>query len=294
MVLILEIQIQYIFNVRGDITGGGFFHPKDSSGNWVNPFDYKFSGGQGGRDYYDENNGWTYRWDVQHNTKELIRMMGGSEAFCESLDQLFREPLGRTRSSFYSQWPDQTANVGQFTMANEPSMHIPYLYCYAGQPWKTQKRVRSLVEQWFRNDVAGVPGDEDGGGLSAFVVFSMIGFYPVGVGQDVYVIGSPFFPKVKLDLGQRTKEIINRIKKEQGDNNEDSNADNHVYLEIEAQNVSHDNKYIRSATFNGKDWDKCWFTYSDIENGGKFVFVMGNKANREWGTSPLPPSAEDY
>ena len=90
--------------------------------------------------------------------------MGSPEAFAANLDATFREPLGRNKYGFYAQLPDQTANVGQFTMGNEPSLHIPYLYNYAGQPWKTQKRIRSLLSQWFRNDLMGVPGDEDGGG----------------------------------------------------------------------------------------------------------------------------------
>jgi len=155
----------------------GFFHPKTDDGKFVQPFDYRFSGGQGTRGYYDENNGWTYRWDVQHNVADLINLMGGRENFINNLNDMFAEPLGKSKYEFYAQIPDQTGNVGQFSIGNEPSLHIPYLYNYAGQPWKTQKRIRSLVEQWFRNDVMGVPGDEDGGGMSAFVVFSAIGFY---------------------------------------------------------------------------------------------------------------------
>ena len=96
-------------------------------------------------------------------------------------------------------------------MANEPSLHIPYLYNYAQTPWKTQQRIRSLVHQWFRNDLMGVPGDEDGGGLSSFVVFSMMGFYPVTPGLPVYHIGSPFFSSVKMKLSNgKVLEIIAR------------------------------------------------------------------------------------
>ncbi len=159
-----------------------FFHPKDKQGNFIEPFDYKFSGGMGAREYYGENNAWIYRWDVQHNVADLIHLMGGREKFVQHLDQTFREPLGRSKYAFYAQLPDHTGNVGQFSMANEPSLHIPYLYNYAGEPWKTQKRMRNLVTEWFRNDLMGVPGDEDGGGMSAFVVFSQLGFYPVHTG----------------------------------------------------------------------------------------------------------------
>ena len=116
--------------------------------------------------------------------------MGGQASFIERLNQTFNEPLGRSKFDFYHQLPDHTGNVGQFSMANEPCLHIPYLYNYAGQPWMTQKRIRVLLNQWFRNDLMGVPGDEDGGGMTAFVVFSMMGFYPVTPGSPTYNIGS--------------------------------------------------------------------------------------------------------
>ena len=177
-----------------------FFHPKDKNGKFIEPFDYRFSGGQGAREYYGENNAWVYRWDVPHNVGDLIAIMGGADRFIENLNQTFREPLGRGKYSFYAQLPDHTGNVGQFSMANEPSLHIPYLYNYAGQPWMTQKRIRTLLKEWFRNDLMGVPGDEDGGGMSAFVAFSSMGFYPVTPGSPTYNIGSPMFPYVKMTL----------------------------------------------------------------------------------------------
>ena len=205
-----------------------FFHPKDKDGKFIEPFDYKFSGGMGARGFYDENNAWTYRWDVQHNIPDLIHLMGGKEEFVKNLDATFSEPLGRSKFEFYAQLPDQTGNVGQFSMANEPSLHIPYLYNFAGQPWKTQKRLRKLLHEWFRNDLMGVPGDEDGGGLSSFVVFSSLGFYPVTPGKPVYTIGSPMFEHVLLTL------------------------ENGKIFEVDAKNASDVNKYIQSATLNGE------------------------------------------
>ncbi len=250
----------------------GFFHPKDSAGNFIEPFDYVFSGGLGARGSYGENNGWIYRWDVQHNIGDLISLMGGRENFVNNLDGMFSQPLGKGKYAFYAQLPDQTGNVGQFSMANEPALHIPYLYNYAGQPWKTQKRIRSLLKEWFRNDLMGVPGDEDGGGMSSFVVFSSMGFYPVTPGSPTYNIGSPLFEKVKVRL------------------------DNGKYFEIEARGCSAENKYIQSATLDGKALDKPWFSHKDLINGGKLILQMGNKANRNWGSSPndAPPSAEAY
>ncbi len=246
----------------------GFFHPKDEAGAFIAPFDYRFSGGIGARDYYDENNGWTYRWDVQHDVAGLVRLMGGPERFVANLDQTFEEPLGRSRYEFYSQLPDQTGNVGQFSMGNEPSLHIPYLYNYAGAPWKTQKRVRSLLEAWFRNDLMGIPGDEDGGGLSAFVVFSSMGFYPVTPGTDAYNIGSPIFRRVTIRL------------------------ENGKRFTIEARGASHDAKYVRSARLNGFPWNKPWFPYAAALAGGTLELTMGDRPNKAWGAAPqdAPPS----
>ena len=246
-----------------------FFHPKDNEGEFIRPFDYKFSGGMGARKYYGENNAWVYRWDVPHNVADLIDLMGGREEFIENLEATFNEPLGRSKYAFYAQLPDHTGNVGQFSMANEPSLHIPYLYNYAGQPWKTQKRIRKLLHEWFRNDLMGLPGDEDGGGMSAFVAFSQMGFYPVTPGMASYNIGSPVFEKSVIDLG-----------------------DGKTFT-IHAKNVSYENKYIQSATLNGKEWNKPWFKHEEIQNGGELILLMGPKANRKWGAAKeaAPPSA---
>lgn len=252
-----------LFNAETD-----FFHPKDSKGNFVMPFNYKFSGGQGARGFYGENNAWTYRWDVQHNVADLINLMGGRDAFVANLDVTLIEPLGKSKFEFYAQLPDNTGNVGQFSMANEPSLHIPYLYNYAGQPWKTQKLIRTLLKEWFRNDLMGVPGDEDGGGMSAFVAFSKIGFYPVTPGSPTYNIGSPIFSESVIKLA------------------------NGKEFRITAKNCSEDNKYVQSAKLNGKDWTKPWFSHEAIKDGGTLELTMGNTANKSWGSSPddAPPS----
>lgn len=244
-----------------------FFHPKNKDGKFIEPMDYRYDGGLGARDYYDENNGYVYRWDVQHNIGDLISMIGGNKAFTSALDSMFNEPLGMSKWSFYSFLPDHTGNVGMFSMANEPSLHIPYLYNYAGQPWKTQKRIRTLLNQWFRNDVMGVPGDEDGGGMSAFVVFSQMGFYPVTPGSPTYNIGSPVFTDVKVDLG------------------------NGNTFEVKANNASPENKYVQSARLNGEVLNQPWFQHSDIAQGGLLELEMGPKANKTWGTKTPPPSA---
>jgi predicted alpha-1,2-mannosidase len=237
----------------------GFFHPKDADGQFIEPLDYSFSGGMGAREYYGENNAWVYRWDVQHDIPGLISLMGGPEAFVKKLDETFATPLGRSKYAFYAMLPDHTGNVGQFSMANEPSLHIPYLYNYAGAPWKTQKRIRQLLETWFRNDLMGVPGDEDGGGMTSFVVWSSLGLYPVTPGKAEYAIGSPVFPEARMRLSNgKTFEII-------------------------ARGASRDNKYIQSATLDGKPLDKPFISHESLMAGGRLELVMGNEPNFNWG-----------
>ena len=248
----------------------GFFHPKDSAGNFIEPFDYIFSGGIGARAYYDENNAWTYIWDVKQDIADLINLFGGNLPFTAKLDRLFVEDLKKPRWQYYAVMPDATGNVGQFVMGNEPSFHIPYLYNYVGQPWKTQKRIRMLMESWFRNDLMGICGDEDGGGMSAFYVFSAMGFYPPSAGIPVYTIGSPLFTKVTINLDSGKK------------------------FTVIAKNSSWSNKYIIAAKLNGKDLNRTWFTHQDIVNGGVLELQMSNIPNKNWaiGADAAPPSRD--
>ncbi len=176
--------------------------------------------------------------------------------------------MSKAGGCLHSRFFDATGNVGQYVMGNEPSLHIPYLYNYAGAPWRTQYRVRSLLDTWFTNSPFGIPGDEDGGGLSAFVVFSSIGFYPVTPGLPVFNIGSPVFTDVTVNL------------------------QNSKTFRVVARESNRKNKYIQKATLNGKQWDKPWFSWEDIKNGGELVLEMGDRPNYLWGSDPedAPPS----
>ena len=235
-----------------------FFLPKDSAGNWIQ-IDPKFDGGPGGRDYYDENNGWTYMWQVQQNIPDLIHLMGGKQGFENRLDQLFREGLGREKKLFWVKFTDATGLIGQFSMGNEPSFFIPYLYNYTDAPWKTQQRIRLLLSTWFHNDIFGIPGDEDGGGMSAFVVFSSMGFYPIIPGKPIYTISSPLFTKTTIHL----------------ENGKD--------FTVLAPGASKLNKYIQSASLNGQPLNKPFISHKDIVNGGTLKLIMGDRPNKNWG-----------
>lgn len=236
------------------------FIPKDNKGQWIdiNP---KSAGGPGYRDYYDENNGWTYAWDVQHDIPGLIQLLGGKKKAETRLDQLFREPLGMKKNLFYVNGSNSTGLVGQFSMGNEPSFHIPYLYNYFGAPWKTQRMTRRLLNLWFPDNLFGVPGDEDGGGMSAFVVFTAMGLYPATPGIPTYTITSPIFEKTSIQLNNGKK------------------------FTVEAPGASKRVKYIQQATLNGEVLDTPFVSHEQIMQGGILHLTLGELPNKAWGTS---------
>lgn len=246
----------------------GIMWPKDASGKWIEPFDPKFPAGRGGRAYFTENNEYTYQWDVKHDLHGLFGLMGGRSSAEAKLDQLFREDLGASKYKFFDLIPDSTGMVGQFSMGNEPSFQIPYLYDYLGSPWKTQKRVRMLLNTWFTDTLLGMPGDEDGGGMSSWVVFTMMGFYPCTPGVPAYCLGSPFFDRITIHLT------------------------NGKTISVTAQNNSADNKYIQSFRLNGQESQRVWFRHADIADGGTLEFKMDNMPNKSLGSDPsdFPPS----
>ena len=250
-------------------TDKGLMWPKDAEGHWIEPLDPKFDGGMGGRDYYDENNGYTYTWDVAQDFHGLFVLMGGVGKAEANLDRLFEEPLGRTKYEFQAKFPDSTSMVGQFSMGNEPSFTIPYIYNRVGAPWKTQKRIRMLLDTFFTDTLQGIPGDEDGGGMSAFVVFSMLGFYPVTPGIPVYDVGSPVFEKATIHL---------------------KNGKNFIII---ANKTSSENKYVQSLRLNGHPLNQLWFRHADIANGGILDLMMSNTPNLTLGSDPesFPPDS---
>ena len=246
----------------------GFMAPKSRDGNWVVDFDPKLGGGQGGRDYFTEMNAWVYTFAAQHDVAGLIRLMGGRDAFNAKLDRLFVEQYGTSKFQFLGQFPDATGLVGLYAQGNEPSFHIPYLYDFSGQPWKTQRRVRQLMDVWYGDGPLGIPGDDDGGETSSWYVFSAIGFYPVCPGVPVYEIGSPIFERTTIRMR------------------------NGKLFTIVANHVSAHNKYIQSAELNGKPLDRAWFRHADIADGGTLVLEMADHPNLQWGSvrQEAPPS----
>ena len=254
-----------MFNGRGQnyrtlyCQDNGWMTPRDKDGNWVADFDPKFAGGMGGRDYTAENNTWTYTWSVFHDPEGLAELMGGKEAAAERLDQLFREGFSQSEGSKYvylGQFPDSTGLMGQFAMGNEPSFHIPYLYDYFGYPWKAQKKLRELMDIWFANSPTGICGDEDGGAMSSWLVFSALGFYPVCPGKPEYALGTPLFDRAEIQVGGgRSFTVI-------------------------SEGAGEGKRYVRSAVLNGRGLERPFLTHAEIAEGGELVLEMDSRPLR--------------
>ncbi len=233
----------------------GWMAPKDINGDWVEDFNPKFSGGMGGRDYTAENNTWTYTWSVFHDPEGLAELMGGKKAAAEKLDRLFREGFTWPESKFgyLGQFPDATGLMGQFAMGNEPSFHIPYLYDYFGFPWKAQKKLRELMDIWFTDSPTGICGDEDGGAMSSWLVFSALGFYPVCPGKAEYAIGTPLFDRAEIQVGDGKSFTV--ISEGAGDGK----------------------RYIQSMTLNGEAFTRPFLSHEQLLSGGTLVLKMGTR-----------------
>ena len=237
----------------------GFMAPKTADGNWVPDFDPVRGGGNGGRDYFAECNSWVYTFHVQHDPQGLIALYGDNQKFTAKLDELFVAPLNTSKFVFLGQFPDMTGLIGNYPQGNEPAFHIPYLYNYAGQPWKAQFRLRQILNMWYDDGPLGIPGDDDGGATSSWYVLSAMGFYQVAPGRPVYDLGSPIFSKVRI-ARPNGKEFT-----------------------IIARGCSPQNKYIQSAELNGKSLNGPWFQHADLDKGGTLILQMGPHPNKKWG-----------
>ena len=230
----------------------GFMRPR-SNGGWLEPFDPRevtFG--------FTEANSWQYTFFVPHDITGLIELMGGREKFAGKLDQMF---AAESRTTGREQ-VDITGLIGQYAHGNEPSHHMAYLYNYVGQPWKTQSRVRQIMDEFYKPDPDGLIGNEDCGQMSAWYVLSAAGFYPVTPGSTLYAIGSPLFPEVRFNL------------------------ENGKGFVVRAVNASERNVYIQSATLNSRPYNKSYIRHGDLMNGGELVFQMGPRPNLLWGSGP--------
>ena len=221
-----------------------FMRPRNSNGTWKTPFDpseVAHAESKGGD--YTEGNAWQYTWHVQHDVPGLIALFGGEEAFLNKLDSVFTVELKTTQA-------DVTGLIGQYAHGNEPSHHVTYLYTLAGRPERTQELVRQIFDTQYRPEPDGLCGNDDCGQMSAWYMFSAMGFYPVDPVSGNYVFGAPQMPQITLKL-----------------------ANGNTFTVI-AEGISAENKYVESITLNGEPYTKNYITHEDILNGGTLVFKM--------------------
>jgi predicted alpha-1,2-mannosidase len=207
--------------------------------------------------HYTESNAWQYLWSVQHDPAGLIGLLKGNEAFSSRLDTFFT----MTPSITPPKYVGVVGTIGQYVHGNQPSHHVAYLYNYAQKPWLTQEKARYIMEQLYRTGPGGLPGNEDMGSLSSWYVLSAMGIYPVTPGSPQFAFGSPLFEEVTIHLPEG-KEFV-----------------------IQAMNNPSQNKYIQSATLNGKSFDRSWISHAEIMAGGMLEFIMGPEPNKQWAAS---------
>jgi predicted alpha-1,2-mannosidase len=245
----------------------GFMRGKNADGSWVTPFGEKEINSIN-FDEYTEANAWQYNFFVLHNVPGLIAKLGGDEKFVARLDETFDTT---EKIPNLAMIPDVTGVIGMYAHGNEPVHHVAYLYNYAGQPWKTQTRVRQVANTLYTNTPGGICGNDDCGQMSAWYVFTALGFYPVDPASGIYVLGSPLFDKATLQLDPKF-------------------AKGRSFTVI-ARNNSAKNPYIQSATLNGRPITRSWIAHDEITAGGTLVLTMGPTPNKTFGSAPAdrPP-----
>jgi len=238
-----------------------FLRTLESDGSFIKDFvakDYT--------DDYCESNAWQYFWFVPQNIQGLINKLGSNQRFEEKLDSMFTfNPTADDKLPIFS-----TGMIGQYAHGNEPSHHVGYLYNYVGKPWKTQKIISKIAHSQYSATPNGHCGNEDCGQMSAWFIYSSMGFYPVNPADGQYVIGTPMFESVKINL------------------------ENGKTFQIKANNITKENIYIQKATLNGKELKHSYITHKDIENGGDLIFEMGSKPNKRlWTSKEAFPASDD-
>ncbi len=234
---------------------------RNKDGSFQQPFN-PFKWG----DAFTEGNSWHYSWSVFHDMSGLISLMGGRDSFIGMLDSVFNMPPIFDESYYGSVIHEiremQIMNMGQYAHGNQPIQHMLYLYNYAGQPWKSQYRIRDAMEKLYKPTPDGYCGDEDNGQTSAWYIFSAMGFYPVCPGTNEYVIGTPLFPSMDIILENGKK------------------------LTLKAPGNTVSNIYIREILVNGKAHVKNWFSHEQLQNGGEVLYQMAPEPNKERGSKP--------
>ena len=239
-----------------------FMRGRTAEGAFITPFDPKVLYAPD----YTEANAWQYTFFVPHDPQGLIDLMGGDQPFIEKLDQMFAEDSVIKPGGISWMGINVKGLIGQYCQGNEPDQNVPYLYIYAGAPYKTQEMVRRIMTNFYTTKPDGLCGNDDLGEMSAWYVLSALGFYPQNPADGNYIIGSPLVDKAVIHL--------------------DAQYYGGETFTIVAKNNNHENPYIQSATLNGLPLTRSYFTHAELVKGGVLVFQMGPKPNKEWGQAP--------
>ena len=241
--------------------GTGWLRARKADGGFRTPFDPTAI--NYGSDY-TEGNAWQYSWFMPHDQGGLIRLLGGDAATVAKLDAMFDFDNAKLD---YSHAEDIAGLIGQYIHGNEPSHHVAYLYAFAGAPWRTQARLKQIVDSQYKPTPDGLSGNDDLGQMSAWLVFTALGFYPVAPGSGEYVIGRPFVDRATLNLPDGKR------------------------FTVVAERMSDANRYVASVSLNGKPLPRVYITHDEIERGGTLRFVMSATPNMAWGK---PIAARPY
>jgi len=232
----------------------GFCRPKNTDGSFKQDFDVKQTMGEG----FIEGNSLNFSFHAPQDVYGVMNLMGGEKKFISNLDELFYVDLPEYAYATNEDISKECL-IGGYVHGNEPSHHIPYLYAWTSQPWKTQYWTREIINRMYRPERNGLGGNDDCGQMSAWYIFTVLGFYPVCPGSDEYVFGAPYLPYSKVALP------------------------NGRTLEVKATGVSDRNRYVKKVLLNGKTYSKLYITHSEIMNGGTLEFVMASRPNKARG-----------
>src|SRR5579862_4024693 len=233
-------------------TADGFVEPRLENGDYRKPFDPAKAGAGSG---FTEGNAWQYSWYQPQDEQGLIDLLGGRDKLIAKLDAMFDQKVD---PAMYADIEDISGMIGQYIHGNEPSHHLAYLYMYAGAPLKTRARLKQIVESQYKPAPDGLVGNDDLGQMSAWLIFTSMGFYPVAPGSNQYVIGRPFVDRAVLHLPNGNQLII------------------------ESANLTQEHGFLKDVLLNGKSLDRSYVTHEELMKGGELKFIFSNEKDAEW------------
>ena len=237
----------------------GFVEPRRANGQYAKPFDPAKAGEGSG---FTEGNAWQYSWYQPQDEQGLISLLGGNNKLIAKLDEMFDQKVD---PAAYANIEDISGMIGQYIHGNEPSHHLPYLYMYAGAPTKTQSRLKQIVDSQYKPAPDGLVGNDDLGQMSAWLMFTAFGFYPVAPGSNQYVIGRPFVDRALLHLP------------------------NGKTFTVRSVEMSEQHKFLKDVLLNGTSLERSYVTHDELMKGGELKFIFSDEKDAAWSHRKLTP-----